>query len=239
MDDDPAIYVADAGSVSRGNFHWVNSRNIENSSTDPVELASAIADDLIRGSRVSLGYESPLFVPLLEDPYSLGRSRTGECQEETGNRPFTAGAGAAVLATGIQSLAWVLREIKRRAPSTTTSTRWSDFHNSQCRLFVWEAFVSGSEKASPLSHAGDAALAISAFLQVSSDGDNPTRIACPSAFSLAGAAIVASGLSDDVGLLTEPCVVLRPIFSTEESKRRLTEYKQRQANAKSARLVVR
>jgi hypothetical protein len=55
-----------------------------------------------------------------------------------------------------------------------TSTLWDDFRSGACQLFVWEAFVSGSEKAYPPSHSGDAALAISAFLQVSSNNDNPT-----------------------------------------------------------------
>jgi hypothetical protein len=50
-----------------------------------------------------------------------------------------------------------------------TSTLWDDFRSGACQLFVWEAFVSGSEKAYPPSHSGDAALAISAFLQVSSN----------------------------------------------------------------------
>src|SRR4051812_21775084 len=102
------VYVADAGSVSKGNFHWVSSRNLEQSSLDPQGLAEAIAEDLNAGTRVALGYESPLFIPANSNPALLGCARDGECQEETGNRPFTAGAGAAVFATGIQSLTWVL-----------------------------------------------------------------------------------------------------------------------------------
>lgn len=212
------IYVADAGSASKGNFHWVASTSVEKSSTDPRALAEAIATDLRSGKRVALGYESPLFVPADADVSSLGCARDGECQVATGNRPFTAGAGAAVLATGIQSLAWVLREIKNLLPETTASTRWNDFRASVCQLFVWEAFVSGSEKAYPPSHSGDAALAIAAFRQVSANIDNPTRIRCPSAFSLAGAAILWSGLSGDLTLLAEPCVVLRPLFSEQEAE---------------------
>jgi hypothetical protein len=229
------IYVADAGSVSKGNFHWVSSKNVAESSFYPQALAEAVANDLKAGKRVALGYESPLFVPVDAKPSSLGCARDGECQEATGNRPFTAGAGAAVLATGIQSLGWVLREIKNLVPNATASTRWHDFTACACRLFVWEAFVSGSEKAYPPSHSGDAALAIEAFQKISSNKDNPTRIRCTAAFSVAGAAIIWSGLSQDLALLKEPCVVLRPLFSEQEAQRRLREYKIRQEEAAKAK----
>lgn len=232
---DLVIYVADAGSVSKKNFHWVNSRNSAESSLDPRALARAVSDDLKLGTRVALGYESPLFVPAESNPDSLGCARDGECQEATGNRPFTAGAGAAVLATGIQSLAWVLREIKNSVPNATASTRWADFRAGTCQLFVWEAFVSGSEKAYPPSHSGDAALAIAAFQQVRSNEKNPTRVRCPAAFSLAGAAVIWSGLSRDLGLLAEPCVVLRPLFSMQEAQGRLVGYKLRQSEAARAK----
>ena len=235
MSNEVIVYVADAGSVSKGNFHWVCSRNVADSSRDPRQLAQAIAGELISGARVALGYESPLFVPVAPNPISLGCARDGECQEETGNRPFTAGAGAAVLATGIQSLAWVLREIKTFAPNASATTRWDDFRKGLGILFVWEAFVSGSEKAYPPSHAGDAALAIAAFQHVISNNENPTRLACEAAFSLAGAAVVWSGLSNDMRLLAEPCVVLRPHFSTVEAQGRLAEYKLRQAEAKKGK----
>ena len=239
MADELIIYVADAGSVSRGNFHWVSSCNVEESSRDPRGLAQAVAEDLKSGKNVALGYESPLFVPVECEPQSLGCARVGECQEATGNRPFNAGAGAAVLATGIQSLCWVLREIKSLAPNAIASTRWDDFVGGVCKLLVWEAFVSGSEKAYPASHAGDAALAIAAFRQVRSSKENPTRICCGNAFSLVGSAVVWSGLSTDVTLLKEPCVVLRPLFSEQEAKGRLAGYKCRQAEVAKAKAANR
>lgn len=232
MAGETIIYVADAGSASKDNFQWVCSRSMGTSSGDPASLANAIAADLHSANRVALGYESPLFVPLEAEAATLGCARDGECQNETGNRPFTAGAGASVLATGIQSLAWVLREIKRRCPDGTATTRWTEFLDRPASLlFVWEAFVSGSEKAFPSSHAGDAALAIEAFQRVMNCRENPTRIRCSAAFSLAGAAIIRAGLSTDTRLLSEPCVVLRPIFSPDESRARLAGYKLRQAQS--------
>lgn len=235
MANDVIVYVADAGSVHKGNFHWVSSRDVSQSSTDPQQLARAIAGDLKAGKLAALGYESPLFVPADSNPELLGKRRDGECQQETGNKAFTASVGATVLATGIQSLAWVLREIKSLFPDANASTRWGDFRAGKCRLFVWEAFVSGSEKAYPPSHAGDAALAIAAFQQVRVSDENPTRIRCLQAFSLAGSAVVWSGLSNDITLLAEPCVALRPLFSKEEAQGRLAGYKLRQAEARKTR----
>lgn len=221
MANELVIFVADAGSVSKNNYIWVSSRDTSKSSNDPEDLAISIADELKVGNRVALGYESPLFIPVEAEKAKLGKARNGECQKETGNRPFNAGAGASVLATGIQSLAWVLLKIRELYRDAEATTKWDDFLNGEIPLFVWEAFVSGSEKANPPSHEGDAKLAIAAFRETAEKKDNPTRIQCARAFSLAGAAIIRSGLSDDLELLSEPCVVLRPIFSEKESNQRL------------------
>ena len=81
MNDGLVIYVADAGSVAKGTFHWVSSRDITTSSVDPGDLAQAIVADLRIANRVSLGYECPLFVPTPDDPSSPGRARNGECED--------------------------------------------------------------------------------------------------------------------------------------------------------------
>lgn len=171
MDFEPVIYVADAGSVSRGNYHWVCSRKLDQSFTSPEKLAQSIASDLTNGLRVALGYESPLFVPCHQDADKMGKARHGECETETGSRPWNASAGTTILATGIQSLAWVLRQIKKLNANTIATTSWEVFRNGDTNLFVWEAFVSGSEKAVPDSHVGDAILAIQAFQHHNHIGD--------------------------------------------------------------------
>jgi hypothetical protein len=209
------VYVADAGSVSKGNFHWVCSSTPGQSSDDVEKLAESISNHLRDGHRVALGYESPLFVPC-GSRNSLGKARVGECSPATGNRPFNAGAGGSLFATGLQSLAWVLRRVREFTPEATATTAWSAFSNAAVGLFVWEAFVSGSEKAD--SHVGDAMLAMRAFQHHVRTGDMSTasRISEPRVFSLAGAAILFAGLSADITLLTLPCVVLRPLPNQSE-----------------------
>lgn len=211
MTSETAVFVADAGSASKGNFHWVSSASIDGASDKVDQLVENIVSQLEAGRKVALGYESPLFVPLPSTHEKLGKARDGECTPETGNRPFNAGAGASLFATGIQSLVWVLSRIKYRRPATTACTSLVHFRSGVVEMLVWEAFVSGSEKAKPPSHAGDARLAVRAF-NAAMQSDRPvSAIRDDSVFSLAGAAILRAGLSDDMTLLRQPCLVLRPL----------------------------
>jgi hypothetical protein len=217
MDFEPVIYVADAGSVSRGNYHWVSTSILGGCQTDPRALAQGIVDDLWIGRSVALGYESPLFVPCRQSDAELGQARQGECTKETGNRPWSASAGATVLATGIQSLAWLLRQIKYTRPETRATTNWHSFSRREADLLIWEAFVSGSEKANPPSHEGDARLAMESFNAGARQQDGPTSaISDESVFSLAGAAILFAGLSSNPDLLRQPTLVIRPLSNSQE-----------------------
>ena len=232
MDDELIIYVADAGSVSKGNFHWVSSRNAAESSHDPRALAEAVANDLNSAKRVALGYEAPPFVPADPNAGSLGHvPRDGECEQATGNRPFTAGAGRRcpcdwhpIAGLGSPQNQGARPQRDHLYPLGRLSLRCLP-------VLCVGGILSGSEKAYPPSHSGDAVLAISAFRQVSSNKVNPTRIRCSAAFSLAGAAVLWSGMSENLDLLKVPCVVLRPLFSEQEAQGRLAGYKLRQAEA--------
>ena len=215
MEAEIVVFVADAGSASKGNFHWVCSEHPDEASDKADELSARIVEHLNKGQKVALGYECPLFVPCPQSHDLLGKSRIGECTIETGNRPFSAGAGASVFATGIQSLAWVLNGVKQQRPITKATTSWTQFQGSDPDLFVWEAFVSGSEKAVPASHVGDARLAIDAFVSILRETAPRSAISDSEVFSVAGAAILHSGLSDDLGLLRTPCLVLRPLRNAQ------------------------
>jgi hypothetical protein len=214
------VFVVDAGSVSKGRYYWVCSNVQESSSSNPEELAQSMAKHVRNGCRVALGYESPLFIPCHSSYESLGKARRGECGIATGNRPFNAGAGAAVLATGIQSLAWVLRRLQQLCPSAKATTHWQDLANEAANVLVWEAFVSGSEKAIPASHEGDARLALEAFLHHLREGDlaTATRIDESEVLSLAGVAILYAGLSEDLEILKKPCLVLRPVNADSNAR---------------------
>jgi hypothetical protein len=122
------IHCADIGSVRRGNFGWARLEVVAGDSmcTTGCEIeafADAIAADINAGYGVALGFECPLFVPVPADPENLTLARPGE-----GNRSWSAGAGAASLATGLTETVWILNRVRRqlRAPCAVHG-QWKPF----------------------------------------------------------------------------------------------------------------
>src|ERR1700733_7616065 len=104
---DLVLYCDDIGSVKKGNFGWARLCHEEMESecearNSILDLVRAVVEDLKRGNPVALGFECPLFVPLPEDPGDLTKERVGER-----DRPWSAGAGAACLATGLTETVWI------------------------------------------------------------------------------------------------------------------------------------
>lgn len=196
-----SVYVVDVGSVARGNFAWVSSA--ETAGDRPEELVEAIGEDVARVQRVSLGFECPLFVPCPMVASSLGRARVGE-----GNRPFSAGAGAGSLVTGQVQLAWVLRALALQWPGRLTATLDpAVFERGEAHLLIWEAFVTGRAKGT--DHCSDARAALAEYARRRAAGGPWHDVHAEGAFSLAGAAILWSGLSDDPAILHQTCAVVK------------------------------
>lgn len=196
-------YCADVGSISGGKFGWAGkSRDWEGSGTSIDELGTSIARDLDAGSPVTLGFECPLFVPFGGESSRLGCARFGE-----GARPWSAHAGAASLATGLVQVAWLLSRIRQGAVHEHRAfLNWTDFGVEYRGLFIWEAFVSA--KAKRESHVDDAKAAVEAF--VDALPDPRTSVHCTDgAYSLIGAALLRTGWTTDIALLSQACVVIR------------------------------
>jgi hypothetical protein len=197
------VICADIGSVPQGNFGWASSSGA--TGTLPSNLAAHVASVLSAGESVALGFECPLFVPVPTEEQELGKGRPGE-----GSRPWSAGAGAGALATGLAQVAWVLartRSLVRRESSGHLA--WESFTAaSSPKLLIWEAFVSGAGKGA--SHTEDAQIAIRAF---QASLPNPSLASAIRANgpvqSLVGAALVSSGWSSDISLLSQQCIVIR------------------------------
>ena len=201
------IYCADIGSVAKGNFGWARLECVQSPTCivgqDIREFASRIAGDLNAKHPVALGFECPLFIPVTNDPELLTSARDGE-----GNRAWSAGAGAASLATGLSETIWVLTQVQRKiSTSLPIHFRWGPFQQSDVGLFIWEALVTGGSKTD--SHTGDAELAVNQFYKCRSDPESHNAITCPDAHSLIGAALLQSRLEDDLSLLNEACLVIR------------------------------
>ena len=218
------VYACDVGSTIQGRFAWkrsglsVEKRHCEQSSIQ--SLVECLKRDLEEGYSIALRFESPLFIPVPALASHLSMSREGDS-----NRSWSAPAGAAVATLGLHQAAWILKEIRvERVRFTVAAIDWPPTGNEQV-LFCWEAFVSGSEKASCelhpndpdkhcdkclLLHEGDAAIAAAAF-QAAFEGDKrATAVKADSSISLIGAAALWSGWATNVQILREQPFVVKP-----------------------------
>jgi hypothetical protein len=167
------------------------------------ELADAVAVDVKAGMAVALGFECPLWVPIPRDPLELGRARRGE-----GDRPWSAGAGAGALATGLPQVVWILREILARiGHAPAFFLKWSPFVTASSGVFLWEAFVTKDAKHG--THSDDAAAAVKHFLTSLPDPTCADLGSSGEVYSLLGAALLRAGWSTDPALLERACLVLR------------------------------
>ena len=85
---------------------------------------------------------------------------------------------------------------------------WPLFQFAADGLLIWEAFVTGSAK-SP-SHCGDATVAVRAFAAALPNAQAANRInELRPVFSIAGAALLRAGWSNDLGLPSTPSLVIK------------------------------
>jgi len=220
MKNSVACYVADVGSIEKGNFCWVSSKNADGSSNDIEELVNSIFSDLKEHKKVALGIECVLFIPVPDELKCLGKARIGEIGKGTESRAFSAAPGACATMTGLPQLAWILRSLREKCEAENIPCRatvnWQELISDRANLFVWEAFVSGKGKPKKKSHGEDARQALDAFQNDVKRGKAPpTHVRAELPFLFAGALILWAGLSEDFELLRYPCIVVRP---TEHSQ---------------------
>lgn len=196
------VACADIGSVPAGNFGWWTSAGLTD--TTPSGLSKVVAHALNQGTPVALGFECPLFVPLVENEQNLTRARPGE-----GSRAWSAGAGCGSLATGLVQVAWVLQSIRRALHHTQEAFfDWHAFDKANSGLLIWEAFV--SERAKFATHIADAQAGGEAFMRALPDPTDANAINCTSpVYSLAGATLLRTGWTTNLQVLYQACLVLR------------------------------
>jgi len=201
---DIIVWCADIGSVKGKKFGWCRSDGksfVEG--TDIVEFCRGIAKDLSAGIKVALGLECPLFVPVSENPLLLTSSRYGE-----GDRAWSARAGCGALCTGLTESVFILNEVYKQTSLPIQPTfKWNDFLDGQMNLFLWEAFV--SKEAKGISHSGDAKIAVQSFMRHYPKILEANAVTVESAYNLVAGAMLRTGLSQDIKLLSEPCIVIK------------------------------
>lgn len=206
----------DVGSVRRkGGFSWATSDEVVHGQDDPALLGKFIVEQLERGERVALAVECPLSVPIPEPTLAgwahLGRARSGE-----GNRPWSAGAGAGALATGLAQLTWLCSFIEANAQrSFRTTTRLNTFQMG-AEFFIAEAMVTATGKPESVGGRQDYADAVASAERlvevVSSESTTTTPDVCCApmrSLNLAAIAALHAGLDVDPAELRDEVVVAK------------------------------
>ncbi|MFG2134655.1 hypothetical protein ACGFNV_43810 [Streptomyces sp. NPDC048751] len=213
------VVGVDVGSVALGRFAWAAldapEQALVGQGADPESAVRAVIARLASGGRAALVLEAPMSVPVpatdSADAWELlGRARTGE-----GNRPWSAGAGAGVLATGVAQAAWMTARLTELLPGTTATTRldrWAAPHGP--RLLLAEALVSGAGKPVPTAagpHAADAEAAARALAERLPNAPFPSDIRCAPhrPLNLLAACALWAGLRTPPDELRSDVLVLR------------------------------
>lgn len=205
---DIVVWCADIGSIKNKRFGWCRGTILENkleviTGTEIQDFADGIAKDISDGYKVALGFECPLFIPISENPIELTSARQGEK-----DRAWSASAGGTVLATGLTETAWILGRIKELVEVEINVTfDWNDFINKSLNLFIWEAFVSKSSKAT--THSGDAEVAVKTFVEEYPDIVQANAVTAENPYNLVAAALLRTGITDRISMLSEACVVIK------------------------------
>jgi hypothetical protein len=168
------------------------------------ECVDALAVALDEGA-LALGFEAPMFVPLHRDAKKLTRARNGES-----NRAFTAGAGSAALVCGLVVVPYVLKKLRERAPTATATLDWKTPLDGSGHILLFEAFVSHQPKGDDGRHIRDALLAIEKFREgMGNPAEFQSAINEQECLNLVGAALLRTGWTTDINILSQPCLVVR------------------------------
>jgi hypothetical protein len=201
-----AVLALDVGSLANIGW-WRMSGSAANGGRDIQGFVEAAVLELNSARPVAIGFEAPLFIPSPSSVDGLARQRIGEA-----GRPWCAGAGSGALALGVQQASYVLEAIRSR---TNRSLRVgfdpAALTRGELDLCIWEAFVSGKAKnpASNDPHVADARSAAEEFHRRLAAGIVDSDIDDRAVLNLVAAGIIAAGLTDDVELLKQPCVVVK------------------------------
>jgi hypothetical protein len=201
------VFCADIGSIKNGKFAWARRIPAEagaelHNAASIESLADAVAVELNQERPVALGFEMPLFIPVPEAPDELGKARP--C--DAGAPAWCSPPGAAVLATGLPQVAWLLSRLHELAPEANLHLTWPAFNKAQQGLLIWEAFVSGKAKGE--TDEADAVIGINTFVAQMPTGNlNAAETQRP--FSLAAAAALWAGWAVPPQALRRPCILAR------------------------------
>ncbi len=199
-----AIFCADVGSIKQEKFGWAailpDGREMYGANIE--QFAWDIAEQINNKTKVAIGFECPLFVPVRNDPVQVNSARKNE-----GNRSWSAGAGTSALATGLVEVLWVMNAISGILGKKPKAVfEWSIFLDTES-VYLWEAFVTSSSKG--VGHTHDARIAVTHFKDSLPDPTTANAIKEADVFSLIGALALRAGWANDIAVLSEQCLVIK------------------------------
>jgi hypothetical protein len=119
------------------NFGWAMVGNATAEGTD-IDVCVQTLAAAPRMGPLALGFEAPMFVPIRNDPNRLTAARKSDCGKGRPSRPFSAGAGATVLVTGLVVVYYVLDTLRRLVPEATVTLDWRSPLVGPGRLMLFE-----------------------------------------------------------------------------------------------------
>lgn len=203
------ICTIDIGSPKLGNLGWClhNIDAGQNHLSDDLDALFPIIANGLTTKGMILGLEAPLFVPLREDLMLATKARKGE-----GRRPWSAGAGAQVLALNLPIMIYILEGIKKAYPDVTFFVNEDSFEAKAGQIMLFEALVSGKDKGT--SHMEDAEIMVNSCFKYSKQKKLPASILKPEEqttfFNLVAAALLRCDLENDVSRLNAATPIYKP-----------------------------
>jgi len=194
------VAVVDIGSLT--NIGWVvEGPSVTESGTDIDLCIEALASAMKMGP-LALGFEAPMFVPYGRKRCDLDKARKGD-----GDRAFSASPGACVLTKGLVIIPYILEGIRCRAKAARPTFKWRG-RLSERDLLLFEAFVTHVGKS--VSHEECARLALKRFPgEWAKRASFESAVEEPYILNLLGAMLLRIGWTDDLTMLSEPCLVVR------------------------------
>ncbi len=204
------VCVIDIGSPKLGNIGWcfieVKTNNIYVGKN--LNKLIPLIGNCLKNQALILGLEAPLFVPLRGDLLLATKARKGE-----GSRPWSAGAGAQVLAMNLPIMTYLFQKLKIIYPAVKIFINEVGFNAKTGQLMVFEALVSGSDKGQ--SHIDDAKIMAGYCRSFSIRNELPPSILEEEKntefFNLTAASLIRCGLSDQIKMLHQHSPIYKPL----------------------------
>ncbi len=203
------VCVIDIGSPKLGNIGWslIDGQTGKEWWGGHLDQLFPLIPEILDKQGLLLGLEAPLFVPLRSNLLHATKARKGESR-----RPWSAGAGAQVLAMNLPIMVYILEKFIDYGKDPFFFLEEKKFLGSPKQVLIFEAFVSGSDKGD--SHIADAQIMAKYCHQFSKNNLLPKSILEEEEgvrfFNLAAAALLKCGAINDISTLGLPGPIYKP-----------------------------